>query len=162
VDARDGAGDLVRCGTGADRATLDTAALDQQAGCETVDRSPEGEVTPRLGAVLVRAAKVQARGRLVRIPLRCPATPGVCRGELVLQTARPVRAGGARAVVRLGSARYGLRAGRPGAATVRLPAGFALLAPAGAKALAARILIYNRGGVFQSRKLSITLPKRAR
>jgi Ca2+-binding RTX toxin-like protein len=163
IDARDAAGDLVRCGTGTDRATLDAASVDPQTGCETVDRSPEGAVAPRFGAVLVRATRVPARGRRVRIPLRCPANPaGGCRGELILQTAKPVRAGGPRAVVRLGSARFTLPAGRAGAATIRLPAGFALLAPAGAKTLAARIRLYNRGGVFQSRRLAITLPKRAR
>ena len=163
IAARDGIGDLVRCGLGSDRATLDAAAVDQWSACEALDQSPPaGPLTPpRQGAIQLRAARVTLANNRVSIPVRCPAvaTAG-CKGEITLETARALRLGPVRVSVRLGSAGYNLRAGANGSVRVRLPAAARLLLPRSGRTLQARALIRNRNGVFQTRRLAIAVPRR--
>jgi hypothetical protein len=164
IGARDGVGDLVRCGLGSDRATLDAAAVDQWSACEALDQSPPATplTPPRQGTVQVRAARVTlARNNRVAIPVRCPATAAAgCRGEITLETARVLRLGPARVTVRLGSGGFALKAGANGTVRVRLPATARLLVPRGGRTLQARALIRNRNGVFQTRRLAIAVPRR--
>ena len=161
LDARDGAGDLARCGAGADSATLDAAIVDQQAGCETLDRTPLPEAGTKPGAVQLRAKRIRVRDGRVRLPVRCPASAsGGCRGTAVLRTAGQVRLRGIRAVVLLGSARYGLAAGEAAALPIALPRGVRRLARPGTRVLEARVLLGDAAGVLRARKIALTFAGR--
>lgn len=93
VDARDGVAQVLRCGSGADVATVD--AGDVALDCETVNRSPKA-----VGQV--RTTSVRLRDGRVRVTVLCQSSTS-CRGTLALRTT-----GGSR----LGSVRYALAPGR--------------------------------------------------
>ena len=122
--ARDGAGDLVRGGTGADSAQTDQVTVDAIDGVETLEATPApvpdpgpqpGGVTRRRCCPTVgRVAVVRSHGKLIaRAPVSCPAAEaGGCRTALTLETAKAVRLGKVRAVLVLGSATVDLAPGQ--------------------------------------------------
>jgi hypothetical protein len=70
-------GELVTCGPGADVAYQPDAVDLLAADCERVDVGNDGAVV----SVLV-AAQPRIRGRVLTLPVRCPAADARCRGRL--------------------------------------------------------------------------------
>ena len=171
VAARDDAADLVRCGGGSDKATLDGAALDGAQDCETADRPAAPPVTPPVTPpataagkpVTILTGKVKVKKGRAAIKLQCPAGAPACAGRLTLSTPRAVRIGRARVVVVLGGASYRIAPGATATVRVKLPK--SLRAIAGRKrSLRARAVAVTEaaGGVTltSSRTLTLTRGKR--
>ena len=140
--ARDGAGDLVRGGTGTDSAQTDEVTVDAIDGVETLDATPVPAPAPtptpapapapqRVGdtaAILPAVGKVavvRSHGKLIaRAPVSCPAAEaGGCRTALTLETAKAVKLGKVRAVLVLGSATVNLAPGQMKTVPVRVNGG---------------------------------------
>jgi Ca2+-binding RTX toxin-like protein len=150
VAALDGIGDVVWCGPGADAATLDPGGLDQHSGCEEVNGVKIRLIRP--GPVQLPAARARLRMNLVVIPVSCPATAAAgCRDTIAIETA---------AGLRLGSARFALRAGARRTVGVRVPAATRLLAAGGARTLRARALVQTADGAVRARRIAIEIPRR--
>jgi Ca2+-binding RTX toxin-like protein len=134
VNVRDSGADVARGGDGNDSAVADAADLDILDGFETIDRTQV--VTPppvddSTRPVTIRGGTVTAarNNRSVRVAVSCPAaSPVHCIGSLVLDTARPVKVGGLKAVLQLGSARYDVAPGASASLNVPLASGIARLA----------------------------------
>jgi Ca2+-binding RTX toxin-like protein len=134
VNVRDSGADVARGGDGNDSVVADTPDLDILDGFETVDRTQV--VTPppvdnSTRPVTIRGGTVTAarNNGSVRVAVSCPAaSPVHCIGSLVLDTAQPVKVGGLKAVVQLGSARYDVAPGVSTSVNVKLASGIARLA----------------------------------
>ena len=118
IAARDGAPDIVRCGAGADSATLDAATLDAAVDCEAAARPAAGPAAAAV-RIVTRSGRL-AKGRL-GVRLACPAGATQCRGRLTLYTRKTIRIGRVRAVLQLGSATYRIDAGKRRTVRVKLP-----------------------------------------
>jgi hypothetical protein len=172
VFARDGEGDLVRGGAGTDSAQTDLAGVDVIDAVESIDAiAPPPVVTPPAPDTKATAARIVRRRSAVRIrrgrastrmAIECPAAEaGGCDGSVTLLSAKPVRIGGERVVVVLGSARYALDAGERKQVTVRLAKGIRKLARKGAVAARAQTITEDAAGntAAGSRAITLRLPK---
>jgi Ca2+-binding RTX toxin-like protein len=146
VLARDGAGDLVRGGTGNDSAETDLITVDAVDGVETLEATPAPVPTPGMPPVppkpqgsgdtnallpaVGRFAVTHSHGKLIaRAPVTCPAAEaGGCRTALTLVTAKAVRLGKVHAVLVLGSTTVSLAPGQRKTVSVRVNGGAAALA----------------------------------
>jgi Ca2+-binding RTX toxin-like protein len=162
--ARDGAGDLVRGGTGTDRAQTDRITVDAVDGVETLEATPapvpapgpkadRKAILPRVGKVAV----IRNHGKLIaRAPVSCPAAEaGGCRTTLTLETAKAVRLGKVRAVLVLGSAKVKLASGQRMTVSVRVNGGATGLANHGK--LATRILVSSSDAAGNSATGSVAV-----
>jgi Ca2+-binding RTX toxin-like protein len=167
--ARDGQGDLARGGAGNDSAQTDVPGLDVIDGVESVDAltappvvAPDTKGTA--ARIAGRNAAVQIRGgrASTRLRVACPAAEASgCIGTVTLLSAKPVRIGGQRVAVVLGSARYALTAGQTKRVTIRLPKRVRKLAKGRALAAVAQIVTRDGAGnvATGSRAVSLRLPK---
>jgi Ca2+-binding RTX toxin-like protein len=109
IEARDGVRDVVLCGSGVDRASVD--AIDSvSADCETV-RGKGKKPLPRLAI----AAKARLEGGRLRVKVTCPATAagGCTSGRLVVKSGKK----------QVGSKVFSLPAGKQRAIRVKVGAG---------------------------------------
>jgi Ca2+-binding RTX toxin-like protein len=158
MSARDGAGDLVRGGSGTDSAQTDQITVDAVDGVETLEATPAPVPTagppptlpPKPQAsgnnsallpMVGRFAVTHSHGKLIaRAPVTCPvAEAGGCRTVLTLETANAVRLGKVRAVLVLGSATVSLAPGQSKTVPVRVNGSAAAFARNGR--LAARVQV---------------------
>jgi hypothetical protein len=132
VNVRDKTADLARGGDGNDSVVADAGQLDILDGFETVDRTPN--VTPppvdnRAHPVAITGGVIKVKNATASIKLTCPAgASGSCAGSLALRTAGPVKLGGVKAVLQLGTARYTIVPGATKTVTVKLAKGSQRLA----------------------------------
>jgi Ca2+-binding RTX toxin-like protein len=162
--ARDGKGDLVRGGTGADSAQTDEVTVDAIDSIEALDATaapqpqpqPAGDTVAKLPKV-GRIAVIRKGGRLIaRAPLTCPAAEaGGCRTAVTLETAKAVRLGKVRAVLVLGSAKVNLAPGQKRTVSVRVNGAAAGLAARGK--LPARVRVASSDGVGNSSARSLAV-----
>jgi Ca2+-binding RTX toxin-like protein len=133
VNVRDGGADLARGGDGSDSVVSDAANVDLIDGFETIDRPAVTVTAPPADnptrPVVIKGGTLKARNGVVSVAVTCPAnSPGTCTGTLDLLTARSVKIGGLKAVLRLGSARYSVAPGTTKTVKVRLARGAQRLA----------------------------------
>ncbi len=132
VNVRDKTADLARGGDGNDSVVADAGQLDILDGFESVDRTPN--VTPppvdnRTQPVAITGGVIKVKNGTASIKLACPAgASGNCTGSLALRTAEPVKLGGVRAVLQLGTARYTIASGAAQTVKVKLVKGSKSLA----------------------------------
>ena len=132
VNIRDNSADLARGGDGNDSVVADAGQLDILDGFETVDRTPN--VTPppvdsRTKPVAITGGVIKVKNGTASIKLTCPAgASGNCTGSLALRTAEPVKLGGVKAVLQLGTARYTIAPGAAQTVKVKLVKGSKSLA----------------------------------
>jgi Ca2+-binding RTX toxin-like protein len=168
IEARDGRGDLVRGGVGADSAVTDALTVDAVDGVESLDATPEPVPATPAAANADRRASVPALGRIrvhggpgkptVKVPLTCPAgEAGGCVTSLTLETAAPVKLGSLHAAVVLGSGRVVLAAGQQRTATVRLAGGAATLARHGRLRARLRLESSDAAGNSATRSVAVAL-----
>ena len=171
LHSRDGQSDLVRGGAGTDSGVLDALGTDVWDSIENVDAPvivpPPAPPAPDTTATAVRLAgsgKVKVRGgrASVRLAVSCPAAePGGCKGTLALFTARPVKVGGDRLIVRLGGASYSLRAGETKTLKIKLPKGVRKLVKGRSLSARAETLTRDASGntAASSRTVKLRLPR---
>jgi Ca2+-binding RTX toxin-like protein len=153
--ARDRNGDIVRGGSGNDKAVTDALTIDSVEGVEDLDAARLAVLLPRLGKVKV----VKRGGRLLaRIPVACPAVQlGDCRTTLTLETAKAARLGKVRAVVVLGSKSLRVRPGAKATASIRLASGASALAARGKLPARIRVASSDAAGNSATRTSPVTL-----
>jgi RTX calcium-binding nonapeptide repeat (4 copies) len=123
IDARDGIGENLNCGPGADTAVvdaLDVVPLDPGSLCEVVDRPvvpapPPGPAPAVVKAATVRSTKLRASRTRKSVPvaLACPAGAAPCRGRVTLKTT-------AKKPVTVASASYSIAAGKKRTVTLKV------------------------------------------
>jgi Ca2+-binding RTX toxin-like protein len=158
--ARDKDNDLVRGGEGDDSAQTDELTVDSVNGVEHIDATqpPAADTVaqlPRLGKTTVAR-----RGNSLRamVPVSCPATEkGGCRTTLTLETAKPARVGGLRAVVVLGSKSVRLAPGARTNAAIRIVRGAGVLARRGKLPAKIRIVSSDAADNTATRTAAVTL-----
>jgi Ca2+-binding RTX toxin-like protein len=164
--ARDDAGDLARGGAGNDNAQVDR--VDVVDGIESLD-VPAAPPAPDTKATAARIAGNSAAVRIrngrasVRLSLSCPAAEaGGCAGSVTLFSAKAIKIGSQRVIVRLGSANYRLNAGQRRTVTVRLPKGTRKLAKNRRIATRAQTVTRDQAGnvAVGTKALSLRLPRR--
>jgi Ca2+-binding RTX toxin-like protein len=158
--ARDKDSDLVRGGAGDDSAQTDQLTVDSVSGVEHIDATP-GPVEDKK-AELPKLGKVTVSGKgnslLAKVPVSCPATEkGGCRTTLTLETAKPARVGGLRAVVVLGSKSVKLAAGARTNAVIHIAHGAGVLAHRGKLPAKIRIVSSDAAGNTATRTVAVTL-----
>lgn len=130
IDARDGVGENLNCGPGADTAiidALDVVPQDPGSLCEVVDRPAApapapapGPAAPAARSATIRSSSLRARRNRVAVAVACPAGGATCRGRVTLRTAKKVKVGSRRRAVTLGSAAYTVSAGKRRTVTVKV------------------------------------------
>jgi Ca2+-binding RTX toxin-like protein len=169
--ARDDRGDLVRGGSGADRAQTDRITVDAVDGVETLEATPAPVPTPN--PVGDRVARVPSVGKfavarrggklIARAPVTCPAAEAAgCRTSLTLETAKAVKLGKVRAVLVLGSATVSLAPGQRKTVSVRVNGGAAGLADNGRLPARVRVSSSDAAGnaVARSKAVALRIPRR--
>jgi Ca2+-binding RTX toxin-like protein len=161
IAARDGNRDLVRGGAGTDAAQTDSITEDIVTGIENLDALPDEPraLLPELGEFEV----IRSGGRLVaRAPVTCPeAEDGGCHTTLTMETAKPVRVDGVRAVVVLGTRTLDIDPGDQATARIRLAKGAEALADGRTLATRVRITSENAtGGVARDTvRVDLRIPR---
>jgi Ca2+-binding RTX toxin-like protein len=150
IEVRNGAADSAHGGSGADSAVVDLA--DTTVDVESVDRPP------RSRASIGRKARIAAGGRGVAIfAVSCPAgAESACTGVLRLSSAKPIRIGGVKLRVELGSRRFAVDPGATDKVRVKLPAKAKSLAKRG-KLRVRAVASSNEGGSLTQRARNATL-----
>jgi Ca2+-binding RTX toxin-like protein len=133
VNVRDRTADLARGGDGNDSVVADVGQLDILDGFESVDRTPNATPPPVLDhptpPVTIRGGTVKVKRGIAAIKVSSPAmAPGNSTGSLVVRTAKPVRLGGLKVTLQLGSARYNIAPGASKTLKVKLAKGSQRLA----------------------------------
>jgi hypothetical protein len=161
----------VRGGAGTDSGVLDALGTDVWDSIENVDAPvitppppPPAADTTATAARVSGAGKVKIRrGRAsVKLAVSCPAAEaGGCKGTLALFTAKPVRIGGEKVIVRLGGASYTLRGGQAKILKVKLPKGVRKLAKGRSISARAETLTRDASGntAAGSRTVKLRLPR---
>ena len=168
VDVRDATTDVARGGDGNDSAVADVAALDILDGFETVDRTPvapPADTSTRPVSIAGGTVKVNRRTRIASIKVSSPAdSPANSTGSLALRTAGPVKLGGLRAVVQLGSARYDVAPGTTRTIKVKLARGVQRLADSKGRIKTRAVASTGNSGSIasSSKRLTLALGKAAR
>jgi Ca2+-binding RTX toxin-like protein len=169
--SRDGQSDLVRGGAGTDSGVLDALGTDVWDSIEHVDAPviappppPPAADTTATPVRVSGTGKVKVRGgrASVKLTVSCPpAEAGGCKGSLQLFTAKPVRIGSDRVIVRLGGARYTLGAGGRRSLTIKLPKGVRKLAKGRSLSARAETLTRDAAGntAAGSRTVKLRLPR---
>jgi Ca2+-binding RTX toxin-like protein len=161
LQARDGQSDLVRGGAGIDAAQADAVSVDALDGVENVNATvvtpPDTKATAaRVGKTA--AIKIRKGRATAAIAISCPAAElGGCKGSLSLFTAKPVKIGSQKVIVRLGGASYSLAAGQSKKVTVKLPKGVRKLASKGVISAKAQTITRDAAGNTAARTSAITL-----
>lgn len=162
--ARDGAGDLVRGGTGTDSAQTDQVTVDAIDSVEALDATPApppvatGDTVallPRVGRFTV----LRSHGKLIaRAPVSCPvAEAGGCRTTLTLVTAKAASLGRVRAALVLGSATANLAPGRGTTVAIRIDGGVADLARHGRLLTRLQVASTDAAGNSAAKSVAVTL-----
>ena len=169
--SRDGQSDLVRGGAGTDSGVLDALGTDVWDSIENVDAPviappppPPAADTTATAARVSGAGKVKVRrGRAsVKLRVSCPAAEaGGCKGTLQLFTAKPVKIGSDKVIVRLGGASYSLNAGQVRTLKVKLPKGVRKLAKGRSLSARAETITRDDSGntAAASRTVKLRLPR---
>ena len=170
--SRDGQSDLVRGGAGSDFAETDALGVDVWDSIERVDApvvtpppAPTAKDTTATAArVGTRTAKIRIRGgrASTKLAISCPAAEaGGCKGTLALFSAKAVKIGSQKVIVRLGGASFALKPGERRTLTVKLPKGVRKLATKGAIAARAETVSRDSAGntATAARSVSLKLPR---
>ena len=170
LNSRDGQSDLVRGGAGNDSATTDAAGVDAWDSVENVDATqvvtppaPDTTATPVRIATSNAAIRIKNGKATVKLAVSCPATEaGGCKGTLQLFSAKPVKIGSDKVIVRLGGASYSLQGGESRTLTVKLPKSIRRLATRGVVAAKAETLSRDASGntAAGSKSVKLRLPRR--
>jgi Ca2+-binding RTX toxin-like protein len=161
--ARDNENDLVRGGAGDDSAQTDAVTVDLINGVEHIDATQLPPApAPDQTAELPRVGKTTIAGKgsslTAMVPVSCPATEkGGCRTTLTLETAKPARVGGLRAVVVLGTKSVRLAPGGRTNAAIRIARGAGALARRGKLPAKIRIVSSDSAGNTATRTVAVTL-----
>jgi Ca2+-binding RTX toxin-like protein len=171
--SRDGQSDLVRGGAGSDFAETDALGVDVWDSSERVDAPvivpppapPAKDTTATAARVGTRTAKIAIRrGRAsTKLAISCPAAEtGGCKGALALFSAKAVKIGSQKVIVRLGGASFSLKPGQRKTLTIKLPKGVRKLATKGAITARAETISRDAAGntAAAARSVSLKLPAR--
>jgi Ca2+-binding RTX toxin-like protein len=168
--SRDGQSDLVRGGAGTDSGVLDALGTDVWDSIENVDApvvvappAPDTKGTAVRVGTSTAGVRIRRNGRAsTKLAVSCPAAEaGGCNGTLQLFSAKAIRIGSHKVIVRLGGASYNLRSGEAKTLTVNLPKGVRKLAKKRSIAARAETLTRDAAGntAAGSKALTLRLPR---